>query len=98
MRNVCRGCRFSCHRMDVRCCRQTVVRTRYFSRFCSVIWLWPFTSYKTWACFGVRCSAIPVVVIRCVPQILIFKRVFVCDVESRLVGLCSESRSIKHGF
>jgi hypothetical protein len=63
-----------------------------------VIRPWPYSSQKTLAYFRVRCIAIPVVVTRCGPQILVFKRVFNGDVEREFAGAkCFESRSIKLG-
>ena len=56
-RNACRGCPTfrSCH-TDVRWWGKTTHRTRFFSSTCSVTTRSQYSSWRTWACVGVRCS------------------------------------------
>jgi len=100
MRDVCRGCR-SCRgrHTDVQCCGKTVHQTRFFSHTFSVTRPSCYSSWRTWACFRIRCSAIPAVEIWHGPHNLIFlKDLFRWWCWRKVAGAkYSESRSIKHG-
>jgi len=87
MRDVCRGCR-SCrgHHTDVQCCGKTVHQTRVFSHTFSVTRSSHYSSWRMWACFGVKCSATAAVEIWRGPHNLIFLKDLGDDVGGRLLG------------
>ena len=93
MKNACRRCRsFQGFCMDDGCCWKTVVRTGIFSHSLSVMRALPCIFLRTWACFGVRYIATPVVEIWR-PQNLVFLKDLGGDVEGRLLESSVQSPS-----